>query len=524
MSHTAQPGAVPAPVNVLSRASNHTHGQILKSSVLIGGASVINMGLLAVRTKVMAVLLGATGYGLMDLYWTIAELSRTVAGMGINNSGVRQIAEAVGTGDDQRIARTVITLRRVSLILGALGALLLVALCKPVSWFAFRDGDHAGSVALLALAVFFGAVTAGQMALVQGMRRIADLARINILGALYGTLFSIPIVYFLREQGVVPSLICVAGMSIVTSWWYSRKVKVVRVHLTTAEVRQETSGLLKLGVVFMASVPMAMGATFLIKVIVKRAIGSEALGYYQAAWQLSGVYVMFILQAMGTDFFPRLTAAARDHAECNRLVNEQAEVGLLMAGPGVMGTLTLAPLVIHVFYTAEFAPAVEILRWNCLGMLLRVASWPMSYTLLAKGARGLYFWSELASNALQIGLVWACVQGFGLKGTGIAFFTLAVCYWCAMYVIVRSLTGFRWSAMNKRVGLLFATLFAVVFGAWYVLPPMFVVALGTVLSLAVGYYSLKTICRLVPLDRLPRLVRSLLRVLKLTPTEPTSPS
>ena len=90
---------------------------------------------------------------------------------------------------------------------------------------------------------------------------------------------------------------------------------------------------------------------------------------------------------MGADFFPRLTAVAQDNSECNRLVNEQAEVGLLLAGPGVLGTLTFAPLVIQLFYSARFGPAVEILRWICLGMMLRVASWPMGYILLAKGAR-----------------------------------------------------------------------------------------------------------------------------------------
>jgi PST family polysaccharide transporter len=46
--------------------------------------------------------------------------------MGINSSGVRQIAEAVGSGDTVRIARTVIVLRRTSIFLGILGAVLLV--------------------------------------------------------------------------------------------------------------------------------------------------------------------------------------------------------------------------------------------------------------------------------------------------------------------------------------------------------------------------------------------------------------
>src|SRR5262249_27048051 len=142
---------------------------------------------------------------------------------------------------------------------------------------------------------------------------------------------------------------------------------------------------------------MGMGVAYLVRIIVLRKIGEEAAGFYQSAWTLGGLYVGFIVQAMGADFFPRLTAVAKDNTACNRLVNEQAEVGLLLAGPGVLGTLTFAPVVISAFYSARFGPAVEILRWISLGMLLRVVSWPLGFILLAKGVRMAYFWSESIS-------------------------------------------------------------------------------------------------------------------------------
>ena len=104
------------------------------------------------------------------------------------------------------------------------------------------------------------------------------------------------------------------------------------------------------------------------------------MGLYQSAWTLGGLYIGFILDAMGADFYPRLTAVATDDRECTRLVNEQTEIGLLLAGPGVLGTLTFAPLVMTLFYTAEFSGAVEPLRWICLGMAalrgLRSLRWP----------------------------------------------------------------------------------------------------------------------------------------------------
>ena len=80
-------------------AEKNTYGQILKSSAIIGGSSVINIAIGIVRTKFMAVFLGPAGFGLMGLYGSIADLALSIAGMGVNSSGVRQIAEAVGSGD-----------------------------------------------------------------------------------------------------------------------------------------------------------------------------------------------------------------------------------------------------------------------------------------------------------------------------------------------------------------------------------------------------------------------------------------
>ena len=70
------------PVEESPAADKHTYGQILKSSALIGGSSVLNLGIGMVRTKAMAVLLGPAGFGLMGLYGSIADLAVSIAGYG----------------------------------------------------------------------------------------------------------------------------------------------------------------------------------------------------------------------------------------------------------------------------------------------------------------------------------------------------------------------------------------------------------------------------------------------------------
>lgn len=484
--------------------------EILKSTALIGGSSAISIAFGILRTKVTALLLGPAGVGLMGLYGSIADLTFALAGMGIQSSGVRQIAEAVGSGENERIARTAAVLNRVSVYLGLLGAGLLVLFSRPLSTLTFDDSHHVGGVVLLSLAVFFRLVAAGQGALMQGLRRISDMASVNVLGAALGTVVSIAFVYFFREDGVVPSLVAFAAISLLTSWWYTRKANLAKTAIGFSDVWHEAGALLKLGGAFMASAFLTMGAAYAIRIIILRTVGFEAAGLYQAAWALGGLYVGFIIQAMGADFYPRLTGVANDQTACNRLVNEQAQISLLVAGPGVIATLTLAPVVLAVFYSAAFAGAADLLRWICLGMALRVVAYPMGYIVLAKGAQQVFFWTEVAATVVHVGLAWLLVGEFGVTGAGAAFFGLYAWHSFFIYAIVRKLSGFRWSAANVTLLLTYLPLTGAVFAGFYVLPLWLAALIGVAASVATAVHSLRTLVSLVPHGSIPRTLRTCL--------------
>jgi PST family polysaccharide transporter len=487
-----------------------SYGQILKSSALISFSSAATLAIGIVRTKALAVWLGPAGFGLMGMYSSIADLAQCIASMGINSSGVRQIAEASGVADTERIARAAIVLRRTAILVGVLGTVLLIACSRQVSTLTFGNDQHAIAVMLLSATVFFNCLSGGQAALIQGMRRISDLVKMGVLGAALGTIITIPMVYFLREDGLVPSLIAAAAISLSASWWYSRKIRIRTPSMTMVQTWHEAAALLKLGFAFMTSGLMMMGASYAIRVLVLREVGFEAAGFYQSAWNLGGMYLGVILGAMGTDFYPRLTAAAKDNRACNRLVNEQTQVSILLAAPGVTATLTLAPLIIALFYTPKFQEAVEVLRWLCLGMALRVISWPMGFIIVAKGAQSLFFLSELAWTVVYIALAWVCVSAFSLNGTGIAFFASYIFHVFMIYWIVCRLSGFRWSVANIKIGLLFISVVGLVFCGFYELPAVPAMVVGILALTASTVYSVRALLRLVSLDLIPRPVLRML--------------
>jgi len=501
----------------VSAASKDTYGQILKSSALIGASSAIEIALRIVRTKAMALLLGPAGVGLLGLYLSATDLVQSVAGMGLNSSGVREIARFAGPGDQEQIARTVRVLRRLSILLGALGAGLLALFSEQVSVLTFGSAERAGLVALTSLIVLFRLTSAGQQAVLQGTRRIPDLARIAAWDALLGTCITIAIVYFFREAGLVPALVAAAAVNLLLAWWYGQKVELQDVRMTFTQARPAVSALLRLGFAFMVSGLLMMGSAYAIRVIVMRAAGVEAAGLYQSAWTIGGLYLGFILQAMGTDFYPRLTAVVDDESECNRLVNEQTQVGLLLAGPGVLATLALTPVLITVLYSAQFHLAIEPLRWICLGMMLRVVTWPLGFIVVAKGLQTVFVAIDLAYALVHVGLAWLLVGRFGVMGAGMAFLGSYLFHAVAVYPIAAHISGFSYSRANQRLLLLFLTLVALVFGGFYLLPTAWATGLGTLAALGSGLYALRSLVRLVPLDRSPPMVRRLLSLLGWTP-------
>lgn len=299
-------------------------------------------------------------------------------------------------------------------------------------------------------------------------------------------------------------------MGLIIAWWFSRKVRIERPDMTREQVTREAGALLKLGFAFMGSGFLMMGAAYVVRMIVVRDVGLEASGYYQAAWTLGGLYVGIILQAMGADFYPRLVGVAHNDAECNRVVNEQAHVSLLLAGPGVLATLTFAPLVIALFYSAKFAEAVEVLRWICLGISLRVITWPMGYIIVAKNKQVIFLATELAWTIVNVGLTWICVRAFGLNGAGVAFFGSYVFHALLIYSIVRAVSGFRWSLTTVKAGAPLLFLIASVFCGFHLLPPLIDIAVGTLLTLSGLVYAIRMLLVLPPLVRVTLPIRRLL--------------
>ena len=274
---------------------NKSYNQIIKSSSITGGVAAITMVLGMIRLKFAAILISFTGVGLLSSFSSIQGLIGTVAGMGIQSSAVREIAIAVAKGDEQEIGRKVVTLRRVCWITGLAGMLIMIAFSSKLSQLTFNSSSYNIEIAALGFVILLTNLTSGQLVLLQGARCIGSLASIKLIGAIFSTLTAISFYYYFGLRGIVPSMICIALIQFLITWYIARKIPVPQVTISWFNSLHEAKGMINLGIVFMLSALLVTAVNYGTITLITRQFDLHSVGLYSAAFTISGIFVNFIL-------------------------------------------------------------------------------------------------------------------------------------------------------------------------------------------------------------------------------------
>jgi len=334
---------------------------------------------------------------------------------------------------------------------GILGFLVTVFLSSWLSFFTFQNSDHTIAIALLGLTVLLTNISIGQVCLLQGTRRIMDVAKISVISAFNSMIFSIPCFYFWEADGIVPSMVLTSFLTLATSWWFARRVKIFDAQITRPSLLLETKRLLNFGLPVMGTAIQGSLVAYLLRLIIAEHFGLVGVGVWSAAFSISGILVNFVLNAMGTDYYPRLTSVIHDKSLVQKEVNTQLEIALLLAAPALMVTILFAPIGIELLYSGKFDESIPILRWSVYGIFGRVISWPLSYIVLAQGRGRLFFLGELLFHVFHLLLIYICSKFWGLPGTGICYAILYIYYFLFMTITAYSISKTYFSLSNLKL-------------------------------------------------------------------------
>lgn len=412
-----------------------SYRQIMKATSLFGGVQVFNILISIIRSKFIAVLLGPAGMGIMGLLNSTIGLIGSITNFGLGTSATKDIAAANTNEDNQRIALILTVFKRLVWITGILGMLVTLILSPWLSQLTFGNKNYTIAFIWISITLLLSQLSSGQMVILQGLRKLQNLAKANILGSALGLLVTLPLYYIWGIDGIVPGIIGSALVSLILFWFFSRKVNIELVKVTRHQTLSEGKNMLQMGFLISLSGIMSLGASYIVRIFISRQGGVEEVGLYNAGFAIINTYVGLIFNAMATDYYPRLSSVASDNKLCRRTINQQAEIALLILSPILIIFLIFINWVVILLYSKQFVAVNTMIYWAALGMFFKAASWSISFIFLAKGTSKLFFWNELIASIYTLVLNILGYHFMGLTGLGISFAVSYILYLIQVYLI-----------------------------------------------------------------------------------------
>lgn len=413
-----------------------SYKQIFKSTALLGGAQVFNIGIGVILNKVISILLGPVGMGIAGLLTSTQQVIGSFSNVGISQSGIKVISKAHEEGDTEELGKSTYVIKRLTWIAGLLGVLVTLILSKQLSLWAFGNEDFTISFVVLSLSMLFYQLTRGNYLIINGCRKLRYYVKATLLGNFLSLFITIPLYYLYGKDAIAPVLVLLSLSTFICSYYFYKKIGIKEIKIPFSEFKVRSVDVLTIGIAISASDVFPVIASFVIRSYVSLMDGLSDVGMFAAGFTILNGYVGLVFQSMSADYFPRLYAAADNNVRAEDIFNKQMEITILLLFPLVMCLVALGKFVVLILYTEEFLPMLPMLYWGALGMIAKALNWGYGSILIPKKEAKAYFILSLVSAIIYLGVNIIMYNLWGLAGMGFAFLSSQLIDFLFVYLYV----------------------------------------------------------------------------------------
>ena len=168
--------------------------------------------------------------------------------------------------------------------------------------------------------------------------------------------------------------------------------------------------------------------------------GWQQVGNWQAVSKVSDAYLLFLTAAINIYYLPKLASISERGALIGELRSAYRHI--------LPAVLVLAALVYvargwvtRILFSTDFTMADDLYAPQLIGDVVKIASFVLSYVMLAKAMTRLFVASEIAFGVTYLMLVYVCTAHFGLVGAMYAFAINYAGYLLFNVLVVRHYLG-----------------------------------------------------------------------------------
>ncbi len=418
------------------KTDKNSYIQILKATSLFGGVKFFNILISIIKSKIIAILLGPTGIGVMTLFNSTLAVISNATGFGLETSGIKNISEAYGSKSNEKLNKQIQIFKYLIFITSILGALITCVFSSFLSQLVFNNKDFTIAFIWLAFAILFRQLFSGCLTVLQSLRKLQQFAKANLMGNSVALLIAIPLYYYWKINAIAPVIAISSFISFLFAYFYSKNFFRIGEKISLRKNLKTSKQMLVLGFALSISELIRSLSEYLVQFGINFYGGVNEVGYYGAGLVILNSYVGIIFAVMSKNYYPRLSEICNQNVEIKKLAFHQSFISILLITIIIIVFIIFNPLIIRTLFSVKFDSVTNMVSWGILGMLFKAISWTLGYIIIAKGDSKIFIKTSLVFSVLYIILLLLGYYKGGLLGLGISFFVYYVIHFCGIIYIV----------------------------------------------------------------------------------------
>lgn len=462
---------------------------LFKATSLFGLVEVLRLFLKILTNWAASYFLGTKGFGLIGLIENTVQLISSFSSLGINFTGVREIA--ANKDNDVELKKTIKALTLFSLVTGIISAIISIVFASKLSIETFKTAEYFYWFILLSVYFVATSYTQSRIIYLEGSQKYQTLIRINVIVNIINSIIVLAAYYFFSTQGIIIAMII---NSIVALILYSKlsNIPKLNVELTVFERKIYIKKFVKSGSLLALNTFVGL-ACFLIIRNYFNDTSEELLSFYNAGNLIIVSYLGIIFLAMGKFFFPKLSQSIEDQKTSNQLINNQLELSLIIILPAILLIYTFLDFFIKTLFSSEFLPVSNILIFGLVSIIFRSFNYAVGYLLLSHQNFKQYFYINALSDILNVFLTIIFYKQWGLVGVGFSIFINYLLSSIYIYYYTNKKYSFKVSNFVKNQFFVIFIVISIILSSYFLLNKFYFTIISGIFFVISAIYSVKKI-------------------------------
>jgi len=394
-------------------------GTWLRALGLGGIHSLLGLVLSFVSIKFTAIYLGPSGLALVAQLGNFISICHGMLGAGIGAATARLYPEF--RGDRAGRKRFLATAWRMASLFAVVSMVTIALGSGPLARWLLNSGDYTTAVMLAGVAVACLVLNAVIVNAINGAGEMGLVVTSAVIASVVGFAVYVPASVVWGIPGGLIGLAVSQSVCLPVSLAILRRSSIVKPEDLRGNFdRQEARRILGFVPMLIAHSTMSPLGLILIRDLVASHLGLATAGLWQATWRVSEIYLGIVMASLSLYFYRRLGEVVGTPALREEIVRTIARtVGITAAI--ALTIFLLRDWVVRIVFTEEFLPVRDLMPFQLLGDVLRMAAWTLGFVLVALVRSRWYIALEILIPTIYFGGALFFVPEFGARGVTWAY-------------------------------------------------------------------------------------------------------